>query len=124
MTPIIFWTLAYSIVVAASIIFLGNPSTLVGDLSLKSLLKLLLDWRFLLGGILALGARFIFVIINNLASKQPHLADAHLSITALATTVSIVVVLLANHLLLHDQLRPIQLVGAGIMIFGIFLVFR
>lgn len=69
-------------------------------------------------------ARFIFVIINNLASKHESLSHAHLSITALATTISIVVVLIANHFLLHEQLRPIQIVGAGVMILGIFLVFK
>jgi drug/metabolite transporter (DMT)-like permease len=118
------WTLVYSVVVAASILLLGNPSTVLGHLTPKTLLLLLLDWRFLLGGVLALGARFIFVIINNLASKDPNLSHAHLSITAVATTVSIIVVLLANYFLLGEQLRAIQLVGAAVMMAGFFLVFR
>lgn len=124
MLVIYLWTFIYSIVVAASIIFLGNPSTLLGHITLKNLLMLFFDWRFMLGAFLAIGARFIFVIINNLASKQQSLAGAHLSVTAVATTASIVVVLLANHLLLHEQLRSIQIIGAGIMLFGVFLVFR
>jgi drug/metabolite transporter (DMT)-like permease len=118
------WTVIYSLVVAASILFLGNPASILGHITIKSLLMLLLDWRFLLGGALALCARFIFVIINNLAARSSNLSHAHLSLTALATTGSIVVVLIANHFLLHEQLRAIQLVGAGIMMFGIFLVFR
>lgn len=124
MPLIALWIAIYSVVVAASIIFLGSPSTILGNLGPKTLLLLLIDWRFLLGGILALGARFIFVIINNLASKHESLAHAHLSITAIATTISIVVVLIANHFLLHEQLRPIQLIGAAVMIVGIFLVFK
>jgi len=118
------WTLIYSVVVAASILFLGNPQSVLGTLTLKSLLGLLLDWRFLLGGALALCARFIFVIINNLASKQSHLSGSHLSLTALATTASIVVVLIANHFFLHEQLRAVQMLGAAVMVFGIFLIFR
>lgn len=118
------WTVIYSVVVAASILFLGNPASILGHITIKSLLMLLLDWRFLLGGALALGARFIFVIINNLAARNNNLSHAHLSLTALATTASIVVVLIANHFLLHEQLRAVQLIGAGIMMFGIFLVFR
>lgn len=118
-----FWLVVYSVIVALSIVFLGNPSTLVGALTVKSLLGLLLDWRFLLGGILALGARFIFVIINNLASKNPDLASAHLTITAVATTASVVFVILVNHFLLGEQLRLSQIIGIAIVLFGLYIVF-
>lgn len=121
---IVLWVVVYSIVVAASILFLGNPATLVGHLNFKSLFGLLLDWRFLLGGLLALAARFIFVIINNLASKEPSLADAHLTITAVATTASIVFVIIINRFILGDQLQPLQLIGIGIVLFGLFLVLK
>jgi drug/metabolite transporter (DMT)-like permease len=124
MALIVLWTILYSVVVAASILFLGNPASILGSITPKTLLLLLLDWRFLLGGILAVVARFIFVIINNLAARHSSLSHAHLSITALASVASIVVVLIANHFLLHEQLKPIQMAGAGIMMFGIFLVFR
>ncbi len=118
------WVIAYDIVVAASIMLLGKPSTVLGQLTLQSLAMLLLDWRFLLGGVLAVVARFVFVIINNLASKQPSLASAHLSLTAIASVSSIVVVILANHFLLGDQLHGIQLVGTAIVILGLILIFR
>lgn len=124
MPLIALWVGIYSIVVAASLLFLGSPSTILGKLNLVSLLKLLIDWRFLLGGILALMARFIFVIINNLASKHPSLEKAHLSIAAVATVASIVVVLIANSIILHEQLKAIQLVGAAVVMLGVFLVFR
>lgn len=124
MPVIALWTALYSVVVAASILFLGNPATILGSITPKTLLLLLLDWRFLVGGMLALAARFIFVIINNLAARHQSLSHAHLSITALATTVSIIAVLVANHFLLHEQLRGIQLAGAAVMMCGIFLVFR
>ncbi len=118
------WVIIYSIVVAVSIMLLGNPATILGNLTLKSLLSLLFDWRFLLGGVLALIARFIFVIINNLASKHEELASAHLTITAVATTASVVFVIAFNHFLLGDQLKLVQLIGIGIVLFGLFLVFR
>lgn len=124
MLAIIIWVLIYSVVVAVSILFLGNPATLLGHITIKSLLSLFLDWRFLLGAFLAVGARFIFVIINNLASKEPALADAHLTITAVATTASVVVVIIINHFILGDQLQPIQLIGIAIVLFGLFLVFK
>ncbi len=118
------WTFLYGVVVAASILFIGNPSTVLGHLTPKSLLLLLIDWRFLLGGVLALCARFIFVIINNLASKDADLSHAHLSIAALATTLSIVFVLVANYIFLDEALKPMQMIGAGIIVLGVFLVFR
>lgn len=124
MLTIILWAILYDIVVAASIYFLGNPNTVLGHLTPRSLLSLLFDWSFLLGGVLALGARFIFVIINNLASKQPELAGAHLSITTIVAASSIVFVVVANHFLLHEQLSPAQMVGGAIIIFGLFLVLR
>ena len=112
----------YAIVVAASIIFIGKPIS--GILNLKSLLMLLFDWRFLFGGILALGARFIFVIINNLASNHPRLSDAHLTVAALATQGSIIAIILANIIFLDEHLRPVQLLGAAVILIGVFLVFR
>lgn len=124
MVEIILWTIAYDIVVAASIVFLGNPSSVLGDLSVKSLAKLLFDWQFLLGGVLALAARFIFVIINNLASKHENLADAHLTLTAVVTVSSIVAIILVNHFLLSEQLSLGQMIGAAVIILGIFLVLR
>lgn len=124
MYAIVGWVAIYSVVVAASILFLGKPSFLTGNLTFMSLLSLLLDWRFLLGGVLALGARFIFVVINNLSSKQPGLAQAHLSITALATTASIVVVLVANHFILKEAFSRMQIAGAAVMMFGVFLIFQ
>lgn len=119
---IVAWMFVYAIVVAASIIFIGRP--IQGSLHLGSLLRLLLDWRFLFGGFLALGARFIFVILNNLASKHPTLSGAHLTIAALATQGSIIAIIIANSIFLGEHLRAIQLVGAGVIIGGVFLVFK
>lgn len=122
MIELLFWMVLYAIVVAASIIFIGKP--IEGSVDIKSLLRLLLDWRFLFGGVLALGARFIFVIINNLASRHPALSRAHLTVAALATMGSVVAIILANAIFLGERLTPVQIVGAGTIIFGIFIVFR
>lgn len=122
--PLAVWLVAYAFVVALSIIFIGKPSLILGHLSLKSLFQLFLDWRFLLGGLLALTARFMFVIINNIAANTPGLAKAHLSISALATTGSLIVIVLINQLWLHEQLTPLQLGGAIIVIGGIILIMK
>lgn len=112
----------YAVVVAASIIFIGKP--LESHISIGALLRLLLDWRFLFGGILALGARFIFVIINNLASRDPRLAHAHLTIAALATMGSVIAIIIANNIFLGEHLRSIQFVGVGLILGGLFFIFR
>lgn len=124
MIYIIGWLIVYSITVAASIMLLGKPSAVLGNLNLGTLVGLLLDWRFLLGGVLALMARFMFVIINNLASKTPSLANAHLSLTAVATTASIICVVLANQLFLHERLTSIQLGGTAVVLLGLALAFQ
>lgn len=124
MLLIAIWTIVYSVVVAFSILLLGNPATLLGHLNLRNLLMLLLDWQFLLGGVLALVARFIFVIINNLASKEEALAGAHLTITAIATTASIVFVIIINHFLIGDELKLVQIFGVAIVLLGLFFVFK
>lgn len=113
--------LVYAVVVAASIIFIGKP--LDDGVSARGLIKLLIDWRFLFGGALALVARFVFVIINNLASAHPRLASAHLTVAALATTASLIFIILANSIFLGEQLRPIQMVGVVVVCAGIFLLF-
>ncbi len=122
MPLIVFWMFVYAIVVAASIIFIGKP--IEGALGVKSLLKLLLDWRFILGCVLALGARFIFVIINNLAAKHPNLQHAHLTIAALATMGSVIAIILANYFFLGEQLKAIQFVGVALILGGLFFVFK
>lgn len=122
MLEIVLWTIVYDAVVAASIIFLGNPTSTLGDLSVRTLLGLLIDWQFLLGGVLALIARFVFVIINNIVAKHPELAPAHLTLTAVITTSSILAVILVNHFLLHEQLTLLQIGGAALIMLGIFLV--
>lgn len=124
MLLIYLWTFIYGVIVAASIYFIGKPSAVLGSLSFKSLISLLLDWRFLLGGVLALGARFIFVIINNLASKHEHTQSAHLTIAALATSVGILFVILANYIFLNEVLKPIQVIGAVLILIGVFLAFQ
>jgi len=116
--------IVYSFVVAASIYFLGKPSLILGDLSWKTFLFLLIDWRFLLGGFLALGARFMFVVINNLAAKIPSLAASHLTVSTLATTGSLLVVVLMNHFFLGERLSSSQIIGAVIMVVGISLVLK
>lgn len=121
MLVVFLWMAIYAVVVAASIIFIGRP---LEHLNLKSLFSLLFDWRFLLGAVLALGARFIFVIINNLVSKIPSLNKAHLTVAALATMGSVVAIILANAIFLNQHLRGIQMVGAAVIMLGIFLVFR
>ena len=116
------WVILYAIIVAASIIFIGKP--IHGSLDISSLAKLILDWRFILGCFLALGARFIFVIINNLASKHASLSKAHLTIAALATMGSVITIIIANALFLGERLSNTQLAGAAIIALGIFVAFR
>lgn len=124
MIELIFWIVVYGLAASASIILLGKPSLVLGDLSFKTFLLLLMDWRFLVGGLLGMVCRVLFIVINNIASKTPQLSVAHLSITALATTASVLIMLMVNRTLLGEHLSSLQILGAVIITFGIFLTVR
>lgn len=122
MTALIIWTLIYSIVVAASIIFIGRP--LEGSLTVQALAKLMLDVGFLFGLVLAFGARFMFVIINKTASEIPSLSKASLTVAALATMCSVIAIIIANYIFLGEQLKNVQFIGVALILAGIFFVFK
>jgi len=120
---VIFWTLVFSLTTAASIALLGTRSLISGDLfRLDNFLKLIFNWRFILSMILALTARFSFILINNSLLKIPPLAQNSTTITAFATTISFVFIIIANYFFLNEKINLTQGIGAFVILIGIFLI--
>lgn len=120
MAAVIFWTLVYSVTTAASIVLLGHRDLISGNLwSVDRVIALLLNWKFILSLVFALGARFSFVLTNNALLSIPELAPASTTITTFITLVCLVFVVLANVYFLKERLVMSQMAGAALIMVGI-----
>lgn len=119
MIQIISLIVIFGVLSAASIVLSGNRGLLSGELSWKYFLKLLLDFRFIIAMILALGSRFTFIFINNLLMKVPDLAENSTTITAFITASSYVFIIAANFIFLNERLTFQQTIGSVLVLAGI-----
>lgn len=122
MTTVIFWAVLFSIATTISILLLGHRDLIAGEMNLSRLLRMLIDWRFLLGAVLAFAARFLFILTNNAIYKIPELAQSSTTITTLINSAAVVIVVIANHYFLDEQLNATQIFGAALIFAGIFFV--
>jgi drug/metabolite transporter (DMT)-like permease len=122
---IIIFTLFFCLATAGSIVLLGDRSLISGNLfSLKKLIIIALNWRFILAIFLAFAARISFILINNNLLKIPRLANNSTTATAFITTIAYLFVMAANWMFLDERFTPTQLVGCGIILLGICLVVK
>ncbi|HRN49457.1 MAG TPA: hypothetical protein PK110_05490 [Niabella sp.] len=125
MVAFIFWLIIYCIVSAISITLVGDRELISGNLlSFGSMFSLVTNWKFIVAMLFAVFSRISFIMINNSLLKIPHLANASTSITMLATTLSIITVLVANYYFLNEKLSGMQLLGAGVVLIGIMLMVK
>lgn len=107
---------------AVSIVLLGSRDFVKGSMDLRRLIAIGLDWRFLIGGVLALMARFLFVWTNNLVDKLEGLSGRSTTITTLINSLGVVLVVVFNVVFLKERLTVIQVVGVGLVVVGVSLV--
>ena len=123
MAAVFLWTFVYSISTAASIVLLGQRDLISGNLfAVDKVISLLLNWKFILSFVFALFARFSFVFTNNDLLSIPRLADASTTITTFVTLVCLIFVVIANLYFLNEQLALSQVLGAGLIMFGVFVM--
>lgn len=122
MTTVILWAVLFSITTTVSILLLGHRDLIAGDIGLARMIGIILDWRFILGAILAFGARLLFVMTNNAIYKIPALAASSTTITTLINSAAVIMVVIANHYFLDEQLNATQVFGAALILLGIFFV--
>ena len=87
-------------------------------------IKLLLDWHFILGAGFAFLARLSFILINNSLLKMPNLAGSSTTITAFITSIAMIFVIAANYLFLGERISVSQGVGAFLILVGIFIIVK
>lgn len=122
---VVFWILIYCITNTSSIVLLGDRSLISGNLlNINNIIKLMLNWKFILAMFSAVFTRVSFIMINNALLKVPRLADASTSITTFATLLSLIFILLANYFFLGEKLNLQQAIGAFIVLSGIMIMFR
>ena len=122
MANVIVWAVLFSITTTISILLLGHRDLIAGDIGFARLIKIIFDWRFILGAVLAFGARLLFVMTNNAIYKIPELASSSTTITTLINSAAVIMVVIANHYFLDEQLNATQIFGAILIFIGIFFV--
>ena len=123
MLIIILWIIVFSGATAISIVLMGSRDIIASDFTWKHILGLLLNWKFILGIGFAFLSRIVFLLLNNAIYNIEHLSSSSTTITFLATTISIFVVLVANHFFLNESLKMSQGVGVLLIFVGIFFLF-
>jgi len=125
MLLVAFWVFAFCITNAVSIVLMGDRSLISGNLlEMDTIIRLLLNWKFILAMIFAVFTRINFIMINNSLLKIPKLADASTTITTFATLLSLIFILLANYFFLNEKLNLQQALGAFIVFVGIAIMVK
>lgn len=116
---IIFWTLVYCLCTAFSIVLMGDRNLISGNLfESNAILKLLLNWKFILAMALAIFSRISFILLNNSFLKVPRLASISTTLTTFITIISIIFVVVANYVFLQEKLTIQQMFGGAIILMG------
>lgn len=114
-------TLLFCVVTSISIVLTGNRELISGDI-FRRFFKIIFDWRFILAFLLAVVARFTFILINNALLSIPSLAKSSTTITVFITSISYVTTVLLNVIFLHESLSLTQWGGAFFVILGVVLL--
>lgn len=119
---LILMSVAFCVVSAASIVFLGSRDFIKGQMSFDRLVTIAFDWRFLVGALLAFVARFLFVWTNNLVDKVEGLAARSTTVTTIVNSLAVVVVVVFNVIFLGEELRAVHVLGVALVVVGLVLV--
>lgn len=116
------YTILFAVTSSLSVVLTGDRALLSGNLlSVEGILRLLFNWRFVAAMALALVSRMLFVLINSKAAAIPSLSDSATTVTTLITAFAYPVIVLANYWFLDERVSPRQIVGASLIVAGIWL---
>ncbi len=122
---VILYAVLFSICTAGSIVLIGDRSLISGNLlSFSRIVQIIFHWKFITSMVLALGSRFLFIVLNNHLLEIPALARNATTTTAFITTSSYVAIIFANMVFLNERLTFSQAAGCVIIMVGICLVVK
>ncbi len=125
MLLLILWIIVYCITNTLSIVLLGDRSLISGNLlNIDNMIRLIVNWKFILAMLFAVLTRISFIMINNSLLKIPKLAAASTSIATFATLLSLIFILLANYFFLNEKLNLQQAIGAFIVLVGVSIMVK
>ena len=124
MLNVIFLTILFSISTVISITIIGSRDLIGGTIDFPRIIKIIFDWRFILGAFFAFISRILFLYINSALYKIPHLSGSSTTLTVFITSIATVFVIISNYYFLGEKISPTQWAGAIIIFIGIFLVSR
>ncbi len=122
---VIFLIIVYCLATVTSIVLLGDRSLISGNLfKIETILSLLVNWKFILAMMSAVVARLTFVLINSTLLKFPHLSNVSTTITVFITLLSLIFIVIANHFFLDERLSHQQILGAVVILIGVFIIMK
>jgi len=117
--------IVYCLATVTSIVLLGDRSLISGDLfRLDVIFSLLTNWKFIVSMSSAVVARLTFVLINSTLLKIPDVAHVATTITVFVTLLSLIFIVVANHFFLDEKLDIQQIIGALVILVGVFIMLR
>lgn len=105
----IWWAIASSVLIA------GAQLCFKLTMSSKGLNDSIINWFFFIG-IIAYGLAAVLFMVS--------LKNGVLSKTFPAISLSLIWIYLLSYLILNEKITPINLIGAGILLFGNFIIFK
>ncbi len=122
---VIFYAVIFSVCTAGSIVLIGDRSLISGNLlSFSKIIQIVFHWKFITSMVLAIGARFIFIFLNNHLLGIPTLAKNATTATAFIAASSYVAIIMVNMVFLDERLTLSQAIGSVIIMIGICLVVK
>ena len=124
MLNVILLTILFSLTTVASITIIGSRELIGGEIGMARLVRIILDWRFIIGAVFAFASRIIFLLINSALYKIPHLSGASTTLTVFVTSIATVFVIVANYFFLGEKINIVQGIGVTLILLGTFIVVR
>lgn len=115
-------TILFSITTVISVAIIGSRDLIGGQMNFVNLVKIVFDWRFIVGAFFAFLSRLLFLMINSTLYNIPDLAVSSTTATTFITSISLIFVAIANYYFLDERFSTTQGIGAFVILLGIFLI--
>jgi hypothetical protein len=103
MLQLILYTILFDLATGFSIALTGDRTLISGNL-VNRFWQILLNWKFILAMVLAVGSRLLFMLINNQMLKMPALAKNSTTLSVFITASSYIFIILLNFFLLNERI--------------------